>query len=356
MGFMDSGTLPFDINDFDSASPKSTDTQHMHSMMMDTYTAVPQPVPPVASMAAPSTPSAPSYMNYSGGYSQPPATPFDQYTQSLQQQQQSQPQSQQPPPYMSGVRPVPPPSVFQSGSLYNPNPSQNPYASANSFINSMPQPPPMPPAFNNSTSDVSDEYNPDSWEIDMSWNSSQDSSFNQSLDGPHSPPHYERKGTGNAIEYIDPSVRESHLTGAGDVDHRQLILPNVNGLSAIGAKDRGRLVDVDHRNLISLTGSPKHSEKDAPLQSSAKDMDLRQLSASDDSMQAPSISHADSKLVPPPSPPAILLAQSDGIEATDTASAMNPPLLPPPRFQSPPLSKSKIGKCESTRPGSPRRT
>lgn len=342
MGYMDSGSLPFDISDFDSASPKSGD---MHSLMLDTYTAVPQPVPPVvtSSLSAPTNSAASGYMNYPSIYSQQPATSFDQYNQSMQQ----------PPPYMAAIRPVPPPNLFQSGDLYN-NPSQlqNPYAAANSFISSMPQPPPMPPTFNNSSADVTDEYNPDSWEIDMSWNTTQDSSFNQSLDGPHSPPHYERKGTTNAIEYIDPSVNESHLTGAGDVDHRQLILPNVNGLSAIGAKERGRLVDVDHRNLISLTGSPKLNEKDATPQSSSKDMDLRQMTNSSnpsnpaESRQSPTSSHADSKLVPPPSPPAMLLAQSAGVDVSDTVNAMNPPLLPPPRFQSPPLSKAKIGKCE----------
>lgn len=342
MGYMDSGSLPFDISDFDSRSPKSTDTQHMHSLMMDTYTAVPQPVPPVSTSTASTNSSAPGYMNYSG-YSQQTSAPFDQYNPSMQQ----------PPPYMAPIRPVPPPNLFQGGNPYNQSQSQNPYASANSFINSMPQPPPMPPAFNSNSADVTDEYNPDSWEIDMSWNTTQDSSFNQSLDGPHSPPHYERKGTTSAIEYIDPSVDESHLAGAGDVDHRQLILPNVNGLSAIGAKDRGRLVDVDHRNLISLTGSPKLNEKDATSQSTTKDMDLRQMSNSNDpsnqavSLQSPTTSHADSKLVPPPSPPAMLLAQSAGIDASDTVNAMNPPLLPPPRFQSPPLSKPKIGKCKS---------
>lgn len=343
MGYMDSGSLPFDISDFDSTSPKSGDAQHLHSLMMDTYTAVPQPVPPVvsASMTTSTNSGGSGYMNYPGIYSQQSTTPFDQYNQSMQQ----------PPPYMAGIRPVAPPNIFQPGNPYNRNQSQNPYASANSFINSMPQPPPMPPPFNNSSGDVTDEYNPDSWEIDMSWNTTQDSSFNQSLDGPHSPPHYERKGTTNAIEYIDPSVNESHLAGAGDVDHRQLILPNVNGLSAIGAKDRGRLVDVDHRNLISLTGSPKLNEKDATSQSSAKDMDLRQLSTDSsnlgDTRQSPTSSHTDSKLVPPPSPPAMLLAQSAGVDASDTVNAMNPPLLPPPRFQSPTLSKPKIGKRES---------
>lgn len=353
MGYMDSGALPFDINDFVSNSPKSGDAQHMHSLMMDTYTAVPQPVPPVATSSSSPSSAASNYMNYAGLYSQQSSIPFDQYNQSMQQ----------PPPYNAAIRPVPPPNIFQGGNPYNTSQSQNPYASANAFNNSMAQPPPMPPSFNNNDANITDEYNPDSWEIDMSWNTTQDSSFNQSLDGPHSPPHYERKGTSNVIEYIDPSVDEGHLAGAGDVDHRQLILPNINGLSAIGAKDRGRLVDVDHRNLISLTGSPKLSEKETSSQSTSaanesslwnKDMDLRQMAntnvssnaaESRDYRQSPTTSLGDSKLVPPPSPPAMLLAQSAGVDASDTVNAMNPPLLPPPRFQSPPLSKMKIGKC-----------
>lgn len=343
MGYMDSASLPFDINDFDSSSPKTTDSQqqhqhHMHSMMMDTYTVVPQPVPPVGSVSTMSS-SAPSagsgYMNYSGIYQQPTGTPFDQY---------NQPMQPPPPTYMTaGIRPVPPPNVFPSGNLYNqPQQSQNPFAAANSFINSMSQPPPMPPSYNsNNVADVTEEYNPDTWELDISWNATQDSNFNQSMDGPHSPPHYERKATTNAIEYIDPSVNDSHLAGAGDVDHRQLILPDVNGLSAIGAKDRGRLVDVDHRNLISLTGSPKSNEKDSTTQSS-KDLDLRKYTAPSETSHS-----AESKLAPPPSPPAMLLAHSTDVNPSDAvANAMNPPLLPPPRFQSPPLSKPKMGRRE----------
>lgn len=52
----------------------------------------------------------------------------------------------------------------------------------------------------------------------MSWNTTQDSSFNQSMDAPHSPPLYERKGVNtNVIEYIDPSLNESHLTGGKQI-------------------------------------------------------------------------------------------------------------------------------------------
>lgn len=230
MGYMDGGRLPFDINDFSAASPKSNEAHiqvinsssskenenfniddFFKTLMPDTYTPAipPQPVPP-----------APGF--YGSSYSQQQSTGYDQFNQ------------------------------------------YQPYANnSNSFNNSV-QPPLPPPSFDANQQNVNnDEYNPDSWEMDMTWNSAQDGSFNQSMDAPHSPPHYERKGVNtNVIEYIEPSADDSHLTGSGDVDHRQLILP-MNGLSALGAKDRGRLIDVDHRNLISLTGSPKLTDKDA---------------------------------------------------------------------------------------------
>lgn len=267
---MDGNSLPFDINDFATGSPKSAaDSQRIQSMLTDTYSMVPQPVPPVASS------SASNYMNYGSGYTSQRNTSYDSHLNQYNQTMHSN--------TYSPIRPVPPPNNMFSNALNNvhasytrsqsqnlyggPNQSHAAYGANNSntFSNQMVPPPPLP-SFDNSN-DVTDEYNPDSWELDMSWNTTQDSNFNQSLDAPHSPPHYERKGVNtNVIEYIDPSIQDEHLSGAGDVDHRQLILP-MNGLSALGAKERGRLVDVDHRNLISLTGSPKLTDKDNTAQS-----------------------------------------------------------------------------------------
>lgn len=227
MSYMDGGHLPFDINDFSSASPKVNQAHFQvinsnkeenfnvddffKSLMPDSYTpAIPQPVPP-----------APTNF-YGSAFQQQQVSNYDQF-----------------------------------------NPYQSYPNNSNNFNNSI-QPPLPPSSFDGNQSNVAnDEYNPDSWEMDMSWNTTQDSSFNQTMDAPHSPPHYERKGVNtNVIEYIEPSANDSHLNASGDVDHRQLILP-MNGLSALGGKDRGRLIDVDHRNLISLTGSPKLTEKDA---------------------------------------------------------------------------------------------
>lgn len=55
-----------------------------------------------------------------------------------------------------------------------------------------------------------------------------------------------------------------------------------------------------------------------------------------------SMSVSDSKLVPPPSPPALLMATGQ--------SPMNPPLLPPPRFQSPPSQKNRSMNQNSIQP------
>lgn len=235
MSYMDGGRLPFDINDFTSSSPKSSEAQiqvldstsskeneiddFFKTLMHDTYTpAIPQPVPAVGSANF-----------YGSGFPPQQTNSYDQFNQ-----------------YDNS-------NVNVSTNLF---PGDNNTSYNQSYSNSFNAPitqPPLPPSRNRE----------DSWEMDMSWNANQDSSFNQSMDAPRSPPHYERKGVNtNVIEYIEPGVNESHLTGAGDVDHRQLILP-MNGLSALGAKDRGRLIDVDHRNLISLTGSPKLTDKDA---------------------------------------------------------------------------------------------
>lgn len=233
MSYMDSGRLPFDINDFTSSSPKSNEAHiqvldsttsgkendiddFFKTLMHDTYTPAipPQPVPAV-----------PTSNYYGGGFPPQPTNSYDQFDQ-----------------YDGG-------SANVSANLSNVSYNQS---YSNTFNSAITQPP-LPPPPNRQ----------DNWEMNMSWNAGQDSSFNQSMDAPRSPPHYERKGVNtNVIEYIEPGVNDSHLTGSGDVDHRQLIIP-MNGLNALGAKDRGRLIDVDHRNLISLTGSPKLTEKDS---------------------------------------------------------------------------------------------
>lgn len=233
MGYMDGGRLPFDINDFASSSPKGNEAHiqvinstsskeneiddFFKTLMHDTYTPAlpPQPVPAVGTT---------NYYASQFPSQQTNTYEFNQYEST---------------------------SGNVSTSLFAGDANSSTYNQ--SYTNTFNAPiaqPPLPPSANQS----------ENWEMDP-WNASQESNFNQSMDAPRSPPHYERKGINtNVIEYIEPNVNDSH--GAGDVDHRQLILP-MNGLNALGAKDRGRLIDVDHRNLISLTGSPKLSDKDA---------------------------------------------------------------------------------------------
>lgn len=65
------------------------------------------------------------------------------------------------------------------------------------------------------------------------------------MDAPHSPPEYDQKAVNDqpAIEYQDTDIGGD----SADIDHRAL----TNVLS--------RKIDIDHRNLISLTGSPGQS-------------------------------------------------------------------------------------------------
>jgi hypothetical protein len=79
------------------------------------------------------------------------------------------------------------------------------------------------------------------------------SSWNwNSIETPHSPPNFERKGRDdNMVEYIDESLR--NITDANDIDHRRMIRTS---------ESDGSGHDVDHRNLISLTGSPANNNGD----------------------------------------------------------------------------------------------
>ncbi|XP_011703573.1 PREDICTED: uncharacterized protein LOC105459332 [Wasmannia auropunctata] len=108
-----------------------------------------------------------------------------------------------------------------------------------------------------------DDKNKNSW-MDGDgdrWDSNNDSTWpvsgrtkNDMLsETPESPPMYEKAGFAEPVEYNEPQPQES-LNTTGDVDHRVIPMPMTreNQLPY-------RLIkagDVDHRNLISLTGSP----------------------------------------------------------------------------------------------------
>ncbi|XP_060536279.1 uncharacterized protein LOC132708153 isoform X2 [Cylas formicarius] len=146
---------------------------------------------------------------------------------------------------------------------------------------------------------ASEEYDPADlpvgWPDEGSWPNAKDT-----MDTPESPPTFEKEGYADPIEYHDNSGQR----GATDVDQR--VLPgmgDIDSLSSLGGKD------VDHRNLISLTGSPAPTENAPPPRPpdaaddiwKGRDQDYRQLSN-------PPRSDKDYRLqfnldLPPPPPP-----------------------------------------------------
>ncbi|XP_053958039.1 regulation of nuclear pre-mRNA domain-containing protein 2 [Anastrepha ludens] len=121
----------------------------------------------------------------------------------------------------------------------------------------------------------SDEFN-SSWNMNMTWTSLDSSNISNSsytgdsLDTPVSPPHFDREsssGGGATIEYSE-QLTSNVLISQQDVDHRQLHLPAFDAPSVdlgvkLGlSKEKTRQLDIDHRNLISLTGSPGGNDSD----------------------------------------------------------------------------------------------
>ncbi|KYQ46835.1 Regulation of nuclear pre-mRNA domain-containing protein 2 [Trachymyrmex zeteki] len=110
-----------------------------------------------------------------------------------------------------------------------------------------------------------DDKNKNSW-MDGDgdrWDSNNDSTWpvsrtkNDMLsETPESPPMYEKAGFAEPVEYNEPQPQES-LNTTRDVDHRVIPMPMAreNQLPYRLMK----AADVDHRNLISLTGSPANN-------------------------------------------------------------------------------------------------
>lgn len=274
------GNLPFNINDFKTESPKS-DAQPIQvigssalakdlnefnideffkSIMPNSYSPnPPQPVPPVSNDYSLTSMygDGPRYTSPQQNMNYRPPPPQPGY----------RPPMPMPPnnPYNSAPARPPPNSHYGVPPNQNFNPSFNSTMSnyshpprpryplnQSNFNNHMPlAPPPVPPAFDGN---LSDEYNPENWDLDMSWNNSQSDNFNQTIETPVSPPHFEREGRSESvIEYIEHGHDSETINASRDVDHRQLRLPNAPPMTN---SDKNRSVDVDHRNLISLTGSP----------------------------------------------------------------------------------------------------
>ncbi|XP_063222834.1 mucin-2-like [Bacillus rossius redtenbacheri] len=158
------------------------------------------------------------------------------------------------------------------------------------------------------------------------------------LDTPESPPMYEKEGFSDPVEYDE----------AGDVDHRTLVtlqLSDVDhrSLPLAGKKDVDhrpagvRKKDVDHRNLISLTGSPL---RDVPW--ARADQDYRTVSRPE----------ADRDYrVPRP------LGQElhDNVESVDMELSDEEPLEPASRRDSKPLVSFNISSPSKVLPSSPLR-
>ncbi|KAJ6648837.1 Regulation of nuclear pre-mRNA domain-containing protein 2, partial [Pseudolycoriella hygida] len=298
LGFADSGNLPFNISDFKAESPK-TDAQPIQvigsssiakdltdfnideffkSIMPESYSPnPPQPVPPVSNDynlpamygEGPRYTSPQQNMPFrppppQGGYRPPPMPPTNPYNSSP---------ARPPPNSHYGAQPNQNfnPSFNSTMSNYSHPPRPRYPLNQSNFNNHMPlAPPPVPPVFDGN---LSDEYNPESWDLDMSWNNSQADSFNQTIETPVSPPHFEREGRSESVvEYIDHGHDSESVTqNTSDVDHRQLRLPSAPNLLNT---EKGRSVDVDHRNLISLTGSPPIRKSDGEAADATKSTDL----------------------------------------------------------------------------------
>jgi hypothetical protein len=207
------GNLPFDLNEFYRESPPPPQNDKHLIQVIQTQ----EPSAPLSDFYNSMLPSKIESYN--------PATAYnDSYL----------PISQPPLPS------VPPPIANQYS---QPNPN---------FICTAPPPP--PPAASKPLLDTSISHN--SNEEYSAWN-------DWSIETPVSPPHFERKGQDDSmIEYIDKGFAD--IEGIEDIDHRQLfgVDMEIKGIFFCWQKHKINLIffaDIDHRNLISLTGSPGQS-------------------------------------------------------------------------------------------------
>ncbi|XP_059220446.1 regulation of nuclear pre-mRNA domain-containing protein 2 [Stomoxys calcitrans] len=132
-------------------------------------------------------------------------------------------------------------------------------------------PPPMPSmgAMDNGENGGANSFN-SPWDMGMSWSNPLDSSSastssygNTPIDTPLSPPHFDVDSLNASSTTLEYTEHDSSLSSAQDVDHRQLHLPAFGIGSKLGlSKEKTRQLDIDHRNLISLTGSPGANESD----------------------------------------------------------------------------------------------
>lgn len=176
-------------------------------------------------------------------------------------------------------------------------------------------PPPMPP-FAQSLDGGYGEFNNTGYDqqqqqvyIDNSgpYNIEEEMNNSWMQETPTSPPHFEREAFEDVPEYHD----DQNATGELDVDHRVISM----SVGLVGDKIMSELgshkkTDVDHRNLISLTGgSPRDNSNNPDWQKSSNDQDYRLPSslanlaaASPRKDLSPVAGDQDYRLPPPPLP------------------------------------------------------
>ncbi|KAF2879770.1 hypothetical protein ILUMI_26396 [Ignelater luminosus] len=234
---------------------------------------------------APYEPTPPPYQSNTPSY-QPAATSYE-------------PSHQVYPTPAPTLQPPPPTTSFEP---FNPDYAayQNPEPPLTNY------PPPSVPISNPYS--TADEYNPEEeiekWDTEATWEQPPP----VDLDTPESPPLFEKEGYGDPIEYHDANV----FSGAEDVDHRVLpsiITDSVNTEEKIGHRSK----DVDHRNLISLTGSPNETRSVWKMPQSDQDyrksVNSEQCNVGDKDYRVPPFNIENFKLPPPPPPPKMLTNQ-----------------------------------------------
>ncbi|KAI9584012.1 regulation of nuclear pre-mRNA domain-containing protein 2 isoform X1 [Glossina fuscipes] len=191
-------------------------------------------------------------------------------------------------------------SALTTAGSYEPNTGLTGNYGTNSYNNSdgggsattmrplMP-PPPIPTSVDSldtsSSGGGAGDFN-STWDMNMSWTNPLDSStastssYGQTpIDTPVSPPHFDREPLNSAAAPLEYSEHNSSLGATQDVDHRQLHLPPFGKLGL--SKEKSRQLDIDHRNLISLTGSPGANDLDKKSWLSASADEFKSLSSSD---------------------------------------------------------------------------
>ncbi|XP_044738871.1 uncharacterized protein LOC123300368 isoform X2 [Chrysoperla carnea] len=170
------------------------------------------------------------------------------------------------PPFTSPPATYPTNNVAYSDPVYPPM-NDNSFGGVNTSYQQMPPsyiPPPevqQPPNIYGAPINDQGDYNPEeeleTWENDGAWPEPPD------METPESPPGYEKEGVSEPVEYHD-GPNHSLMSTVEDVDHRILLPPphlpshlaDIKGPDTDHRVGRSANKDIDHRNLISLTGSP----------------------------------------------------------------------------------------------------